>query len=74
MGPASPSRRDAGFGKRLWRVLGSAALAAAAIAAGLTSPDGEEGYPGTLEVSAEITPGPTELRLELAARCDATTR
>jgi len=36
---------------------------------GLTSPDGEEGYPGTLEVSAEITLGADELRLELAARC-----
>ena len=39
-----------------------------------TSPDGDEGYPGTLEVSVEYTlNNANELRIEYSARTDATT-
>jgi len=62
-----------GFGKRLWRVLDLQHSPQPQLRLGLTSPDAEEGYPGTLEVSAEITLGADELRLQLEARCDATT-
>src|SRR6185295_13948996 len=62
-----------GFGKRLWRVLDLQRAPRPQLRLGLTSPDGEEGYPGTLDVSAEITLEATELRLQLEARCDATT-
>ena len=62
-----------GFGKRLWRVLDLQHSPQPQLRLGLTSPDAEEGYPGTLEVSAEITLGADELRLQLEDRCDATT-
>jgi aldose 1-epimerase len=38
-----------------------------------TSPSGEEGYPGTLEVQARYSLGGAALRLELSARTDAET-
>jgi len=62
-----------GFGKRLWRVLALQRAPRPQLLLGLTSADGEEGYPGTLDVTAEIRLEAAELRLQLEARCDATT-
>jgi aldose 1-epimerase len=62
-----------GFGKRLWRVLAVQRAPHPTLLLGLTSTDGEEGYPGTLEVTAEIGLEATELRLQLEAHCDAPT-
>jgi len=60
-----------GFGKRLWRVLSPAD--GARIVLGLTSPDGEEGYPGELEASAELVVRPHGLSITLTARTTAPT-
>jgi aldose 1-epimerase len=60
-----------GFRRRLWRILGHDE---ASVTLGLTSPDGEEGYPGTLEARCtyRLVP-PATLRLELEATTDAPT-
>jgi aldose 1-epimerase len=62
-----------GFGKRLWRVLeinekpGNRALL------GYQSPDGEEGYPGTVDATVELAVTPNALSIVLSARSDAAT-
>ena len=40
-----------GFDKRNWRILSVSAGPTARVVLGLTSPDGDQGYPGTLEVT-----------------------
>jgi aldose 1-epimerase len=60
-----------GFGKRLWRVVDL--QSSRRLVLGYTSPDGEEGYPGKLDVSAEFIVDADELTLRFEARCDAAT-
>jgi aldose 1-epimerase len=72
-GPHQLHGGTAGFGKRLWRVLAVQQSPRPQILLGLTSTDGEEGYPGNLEVTAQITVEPSELLLRFEARADATT-
>lgn len=59
-----------GFDSRLWQVVESTP---ARLALALHSPDGEEGYPGAVEVRATYTVAGRELRLELEAVADAPT-
>jgi aldose 1-epimerase len=60
-----------GFGKRLWRLMGAAADNRVVL--GLTSPDGEEGYPGTVDATVELEVSPNRLSVELRARTSAPT-
>jgi aldose 1-epimerase len=62
-----------GFGKRLWRVLNVETTTPQGLWLGLSSPAGEEGYPGNLEVIAELTVEAEELQLRFEARCDVAT-
>lgn len=59
-----------GFGKRPWRLVGHgpdhADLA-------LTSPDGDNGFPGTLEVALRYSVAGMDLRMEVDARTDRPT-
>jgi len=60
-----------GFDKALWQ---AEPLAGAAVKFTYTSPDGEEGYPGTLRVSVTMTlTDANELRLEYSATTDRPT-
>lgn len=61
-----------GFGKRLWRVL-SPVEHGTRLVLGLTSPDGEEGYPGEVEATAELDARPNRLSIVLTARTTAPT-
>src|ERR1700712_3896994 len=63
-----------GFDRYNWRIVAIDEEAYPAVTLARTSPDGEEGYPGTLE--AEVTwrlTGPMELSLEMTARTDRAT-
>lgn len=62
-----------GFGKRLWRVLDVGDGARPRAVLGYRSPDGEEGYPGTLDTTVEFELGPASLGIEIRARSDAPT-
>jgi len=60
-----------GFDKKLWK---AETLAGAAVRFSYTSPDGEEGYPGTLSVTVTMTlTDANELRLDYAATTDKPT-
>jgi aldose 1-epimerase len=59
-----------GFGRRQWRV---EAHDADLFALRYHSPDGEEGYPGNLEVTATYRLQGSRLRLDFEATCDAPT-
>jgi aldose 1-epimerase len=61
-----------GFGKRVWRVL-EADERGHRVVLGLRSPDGEEGYPGNLDATVELTVSPRALAIVLRARSDAPT-
>ena len=62
----------AGFGKRMWKVL-EHDDSSSRVVLGLRSPDGEEGYPANLDVTAEIAIEGAQLRLSFEARSDAPT-
>jgi len=62
-----------GFGKRVWRVLDVSERHDRRVLLGLQSPDGEEGYPGNVEATVELTVKPQELAITLSARTDAAT-
>jgi len=62
-----------GFGKRVWTVLDFTPGARARLRLGLRALAGEDGYPGTLEVSAEFLLDTDRLELHFEARCDAPT-
>lgn len=62
-----------GFGKRVWRVLNVEGGARHTLTLGLRSPAGEEGYPGTLDVIAELVVDTEELHLRFEAQCDEAT-
>ena len=59
-----------GFDSRLWQVVESTPTR---LVLALHSPDGEEGYPGAVDVRATYTVAGRELRLELEATADAPT-
>jgi len=60
-----------GFGRRQWRILEHDD---ASVTLGLTSPAGEEGYPGTLEAACTYRlVAPATLRIEMTATTDAPT-
>lgn len=61
-----------GFTHRVWRVE-SIAGAATSATLGLHSPEGEDGYPGALDVRATFTVEAATLRVELTARTDRRT-
>jgi aldose 1-epimerase len=62
-----------GFGKRVWRVLDVTEHEAPRVILGYLSPDGEEGYPGNVEATAELVVKPNALSIILSARSDAAT-
>jgi aldose 1-epimerase len=70
-GPNQLHGGQLGFGKRLWKVLDL--QAPRRLVLGYTSPDGEEGYPGSLAVSAEFIVEDEQLSLRFQARCDRAT-
>src|SRR3954470_24804793 len=70
-GPNQLHGGNLGFGKRLWRVLGLQNAPRHRVLLGLTSPDGEEGYPGNLDVTVEFTVEGSELRVVFEAQADA---
>ncbi|WP_373353389.1 aldose epimerase family protein [Pseudoroseicyclus sp. CXY001] len=59
-----------GAGEKNWRI---EALTQDAVTLALTMPDGEGGFPGTLEVRAHYRLGPDGLSLDLEAESDAET-
>jgi len=62
-----------GFGKRVWRVLNIAGGDSPGVLLGLRSPDGEEGYPGTVEATVELRVKHHALSIIISARTDAAT-
>jgi aldose 1-epimerase len=62
-----------GFGKRLWRVLELSPGPTPRLVLGYDSPDGEEGYPGTLAATVAFEAGATALRIQIRAQSDAPT-
>jgi aldose 1-epimerase len=62
-----------GFGKRLWRLVDLQSTPRQRLVLGLRSPEEEEGYPGNLDVTAELIVGGDELMLRFEARCDQAT-
>lgn len=59
-----------GFGKQPWRLLDHGA---ASVTLGLTSPDGDAGFPGRLEAECRYALHGLTLRMELIAKADAPT-
>ncbi|MBB4132284.1 aldose epimerase family protein [Xanthomonas sp. 3075] len=59
-----------GFGRRVWSVLEHAPDQ---VLLGYDSPDGEEGYPGNLQVRARLQLRGLDLQLDFEAQCDAAT-
>jgi aldose 1-epimerase len=60
-----------GFDKALWK---ATPQGGAAVHFSHTSPDGDEGYPGNLELNLQVTlSNANELRLEYTAKCDHST-
>jgi aldose 1-epimerase len=60
-----------GFGKRLWTILRASD---SSVTLGLVSPDGDDGYPGTLTTTCTYTLAePATLRVELSATTDKPT-
>jgi aldose 1-epimerase len=62
-----------GFGKRVWRVLEVTEGKAPRVILGYLSPDGEEGYPGNVEATAELVVKSDALSIILSARSDTAT-
>lgn len=59
-----------GVGKRLWRLLDSSPTQ---VTLGLHSPEGEEGYPGNLDIELALALRPDALQMQFTARTDAAT-
>ncbi|NIJ77797.1 aldose 1-epimerase [Xanthomonas campestris] len=59
-----------GFGRRVWSVLEQAQDQ---VLLGYDSPDGEEGYPGNLQVRVRLQLRGRSLQLDFQAQCDAAT-
>jgi aldose 1-epimerase len=60
-----------GFGKKLWRVI--ALESPSRLVLGLRSVDGDEGYPGNLDVTAEFVISGSALTVRFEATCDQPT-
>jgi aldose 1-epimerase len=60
-----------GVGKRLWRLVEGPAKSSVTL--GLHSPSGEEGYPGNLDITLEVSIVPDTLRMQFTAHADAAT-
>ena len=69
-GPNSLHGGQRGFDKQVWTV---DSLSGNAVTLSLTSPDGQEGYPGTLTVQVTYTLADGALRLDYSAQCDRDT-
>lgn len=59
-----------GFDRRVWQI---SDLGESEVTLSLVSPDGDQGYPGTLRVSARFSVAEDEVRLDLEATTDAAT-
>ena len=59
-----------GFGKRPWHLVGHGPQH---VDLALVSPDGDNGFPGTLEVALRYTVADTELRMDVTAKTDRPT-
>ena len=63
-----------GFDKRVWRIVSVESGPSASVTLGYRSPDGEEGYPGNLDVTATYTlDEQNQLTIEYRATTDAPT-
>ena len=63
-----------GFDKRVWKIDSIASGRSASVVMSYVSPDGEEGYPGTMHVTATYTLSDAgELRVDYRARVDRAT-
>ena len=74
--PAGPNTLHGGqngFDKRLWQARPLSAGPGAAVELSRTSPDGEEGFPGTLHAVVRYTLYRAELRIDYQATTDAPT-
>ncbi|MBF8188930.1 galactose mutarotase [Nonomuraea sp. K274] len=69
-GPNSLHGGTDGFDRRVWTI---AARTDTSVTLTLTSPDGDQGYPGTLSASVTYTAEDDALRLDYAAETDAPT-
>jgi aldose 1-epimerase len=72
-GPNSLHGGTTGFDKVNWRVLATAADPEPSVTLGHISPDGDQGYPGTLSVTATYTLAGSALSVAYRAVCDAPT-
>jgi aldose 1-epimerase len=73
-GPNSLHGGDQGFDKVNWRILALNEQGAASVTLGHVSPDGDQGYPGTLTVSAQFSlAADNRLSVEYTATTDAPT-
>lgn len=73
-GPNALHGGSDGFDRRCWRIAAIEEGARPAVTLARTSADGEEGYPGTLEVQVTWRlAGPMELSLDMTARTDRPT-
>lgn len=65
---------DEGFDKKLWRIVAVRSGASASVTLALTSPAGDQGYPGTLDATATYTLDDRgALTIDYEARTDAPT-
>ena len=62
-----------GFGARMWEGVGEEVEGGNAVTLSRVSPDGEEGFPGTLNVSVRYTLANGRFSIEYRAETDATT-
>ncbi|MGB8321601.1 MAG: aldose epimerase family protein [Candidatus Acidiferrum sp.] len=74
-GPNSLHGGSTGFNKRLWTAVDRSNAGAEVLEFSYTSPDGEEGYPGTLKVKVTYTlpADKNELKIDYAAASDKDT-
>lgn len=72
-GPNTLHGGDVGFGKYVWKVLGTGTGRMSFVKLGHRSPDGINGFPGNLDVSALISVFDNTLTLAFEATCDAPT-
>jgi aldose 1-epimerase len=73
-GPHSLHGGKAGFDKKVWKGEPMMTVAGPAVKLAYTSPAGEEGYPGALNVVIQYTlTADNAIRIEMSATCDKTT-